>query len=145
MNILKKIGYWLSWLFKPNTAPNQQEKPFKKAKESPVVFSTIDIVEKPPKNEDISEGKFFFVMSSNKPKWSLFKCPCGCGDVITLSLQQVHRPHWCLTKSQADRPTLYPSIWRDKGCFSHFWLKDGSIFLCHDTGSSPYVKIDRGC
>jgi hypothetical protein len=142
MNILKKIANWLSGLFKPDTTLNEQKKSLKKI-ESPVVFSTVSIVEKPPKNEDVAEHEFFFVILSNKPKWSLFKCPCGCGDVITLSLQPVHIPHWCFTKSQAERPTLYPSIWRDKGCLSHFWLKDGRIFWCHDTGSSPFSKTNR--
>lgn len=136
MNILKKIGWWLSELFKPGPPPERQEKPFKKA-EPPVIFSTINVVERSPKNHELVESDFYFVRSTYKPKWALFKCPCGCGGIITLSLQAIHKPYWRLVKSEASRPTLHPSIWREKGCMSHFWLKDGRIFWCHDTGNPP--------
>ncbi len=136
MNIFKEIGQWLSSFFKPGPLSEKQKKQRKKV-EPPVVFPAISIVEKPPKNEGVFENQLYYVVSVNKPKWSLFKCPCGCGDVITLSLQSVHRPHWRLVKSPSGRPTLYPSIWRDKGCKSHFWLTDGRISWCKDTGGLP--------
>ncbi|WP_368356434.1 DUF6527 family protein [Acidithiobacillus ferruginosus] len=82
-------------------------------------------------------------MTADKPKWALFKCPCRCGDVVTLSLQPVHRPHWRLTRTLTGRPTLYPSVWRDKGCLSHFWLRDGRVSWCADTGSSPDLRMSR--
>jgi hypothetical protein len=137
MNILEKIGRWLSELFKPSALPEKQEKSDKKV-EPPVFFRAVSVVDKPPKNEEVVERDFYFVLSANRPKWSLFKCPCGCGDVITLSLQSAHRPHWRLEKVESEHPTLHPSIWRDKGCMSHFWLKGGRVFWCHDTGTPPH-------
>lgn len=133
MNLIKKIGQWLKTFFTPSPFPETQRRKV----EPPVVFSNISIVEKPPKNEGIAEKNFYYVVSKNNPKWSLFKCPCGCGAVITLSLQPVHRPHWRLMKSASGRPTLHPSIWRDTGCLSHFWVKDGRIYWCRDTASPP--------
>ncbi|MDM9644782.1 DUF6527 family protein [Rhizobium sp. S163] len=31
---------------------------------------------------------------------------------------------------QADRPTLHPSVWRNSGCRSHFWVRRGRIAWC---------------
>lgn len=98
---------------------------------------TIAEVEKPPKNVDIEKGKIYFVVPQAMPKWALLQCPCGCNAVITLSLQQVHIPHWSLTRSPSNLPNLYPSVWRDIGCYSHFWIKDGRILWCPDSGTKP--------
>ncbi|MBK7362086.1 MAG: hypothetical protein IPJ01_07260 [Micavibrio sp.] len=139
MNILKRIGQWFDNFISSNTPAHQYNAP--KGKEPPpVVFAALKVTEKPPKNENISEQDFYYVAPSNKPKWALFKCPCGCGDVITLSMQPVHRPFWRLQETASRRPSLYPSVWRDKGCMSHFWLKDGRIFWVHDTGTSPFYR-----
>lgn len=140
MNILKKIGQWFGGILRPHTPAQQQDTPGIRQL-PPIVFAAINFAEKPPRNEDISKQDFYFVATSNKPKWTLFKCPCGCGDVITLSMQPAHRPSWRLQETSSRRPTLYPSVWRDKGCMSHFWLKDGRVFWVHDTGTSPF---DRG-
>ena len=100
-------------------------------------FLRICKVEKPPKNIDVVKGKIYFVVSQEKPKWALFHCPCGCKSVITLSLQTIHKPHWSLTHNKENLASLYPSVWRDVGCYSHFWLKDGSISWCSDSGTKP--------
>lgn len=102
-----------------------------------VTFLDIRRVDKPPHNENVEKSAFYFVFSSNRPRWVLFWCPCGCKSIITLSLQQNHRPHWRLKQSRDSRPTLFPSVWRDIGCMSHFWVEDGRIYWCHNTGSPP--------
>jgi len=139
MNMFEKIINWIAGFFRGSlkqpdaVIPPRQSLP-------PVHFSTINIVDKPPKNDEIATGKLYCAVSVNKPKWSLFSCPCGCGDVVTLSLQSIHRPYWKLTRLNSGRPTLYPSVWRDKGCLSHFWVKDGRVFWCADTGSHPDLR-----
>jgi len=84
--------------------------------------------------------QFYCVTNADKPKWALFRCPCGCDSVVTLSLQPVHQTHWRLARTHAGRPTLYPSVWRDTGCLSHFWLRDGRISWCFDTGTHPDLR-----
>lgn len=113
---------------------------FKEQPLPPVVFSTIRNSGKPPAIEEVKKSSLHFVSTQDKPKWVLFQCPCGCRDVITLSLQKTHRPHWSLSKSENNRPILYPSVWRDTGCLSHFWIHDGRIYWCHDTGTSPFKR-----
>lgn len=115
----------------------------------PVLFAAITDVTSPPLNASIIPGVFYRVMLRDKPRWALFLCPCGCRAVITLSLQQAHRPRWHVNPSTEYRPVLRPSVWRDVGCFSHFWVNDGRIYWCHDTGVSPnetrsYNDVYRG-
>lgn len=109
----------------------------------PIAFSEVRAVDKPPHNEDIRENMFYLVSSQSRhPKWVLFQCPCGCKTIVTLSLQKPHQPHWKLRKSRDSRPTLYPSVWREAGCLSHFWIQDGRVYWCrHDTGTSPNNAI----
>lgn len=130
MNLLNWIGKWFDSLFRTDSDQPQESV-------TPVLFPEVKVVYAAPRNEQIFLGLLYCVVSAGKPKWSLFRCPCGCGDVITLSLQAAHSPHWRLTNSDSGRPTLYPSIWRDKGCLSHFWLRDGQITWCFDSGSHP--------
>lgn len=106
----------------------------------PVTFPGIRTVDKPPRNEEVEESTLYFVAAANKPKWVLFRCPCGCNSVITLSLQQIHRPRWSLRASQNNRPVLYPSVWRDVGCMSHFWIMDGRVYWCGNTGTPPLLN-----
>lgn len=57
-------------------------------------------------------------------------CPCGCGDVLELMLIPEARPRWRLSIDRKQRPTLSPSVWRDTGCRSHFWLRQGRVVWC---------------
>jgi Family of unknown function (DUF6527) len=142
MSLLDRFGEWLNSLFRAGPVQRQQqERPL----DSPVPahFPAVIVVERPPGNEQVAAHQLYYVVTGDRPKWSLFKCPCGCGDVITLSLQPVHTPHWNLTKANSGGPTLYPSVWRDKGCFSHFWVKAGRISWCPDTGSCPDSRGHR--
>jgi len=137
MSLLSRFAAWFSSLFAPvqDRAPERPPIPA-----PPVTFPSITSVDKPPRNDDVASGALYFVANGNKPKWSLFKCPCGCGSVVTLSLQHVHHPHWQFSLTHAARPTLYPSVWRDKGCMSHFWIRDGRVYWCADTGSDPRFR-----
>lgn len=67
----------------------------------------------------------------NGEPWSVgMRCPCGCGDVIELLLTHDVKPRWDLQIDDRNRPTLHPSIWRNTGCRSHFWVRDGRIHWC---------------
>lgn len=103
----------------------------------PIRYPKVNIVQRPPRDHEIDAGAVTIVAPVRHPKWAMFLCPCGCQTVITLSLQTAKRPHWIFTKSRTSRPTLEPSIWRDIGCFSHFFLQDGRVYWCNDTGVSP--------
>lgn len=105
----------------------------------PVWFGKIEKVEKTPSNDAIEDKKFIQVQYKSKVYWVLFRCPCHCGDVISLPVQPSHSPRWTVSESPAGRPSLYPSVWRNKGCMSHFWIEDGRVFLTSDIGVAPWV------
>lgn len=51
----------------------------------------------------------------------VIRCPDGCGEAITLNLDPRTDKSWRLYKSTRGL-TLFPSVWRDTGCQSHFIL-----------------------
>lgn len=57
-------------------------------------------------------------------------CPCGCGQVIELNLLKQTRPCWSVQEHADGTVTLAPSVWRQKGCRSHFLLRHGRIDWC---------------
>jgi len=57
-------------------------------------------------------------------------CPCGCGDVIELNLLKQARPCWSVQEHQDGSVSLEPSVWRRKGCKSHFFVRRGRIDWC---------------
>lgn len=59
-------------------------------------------------------------------------CPCGCGRVLQMNLLPDERPCWRVTRNADGTVTLHPSVWRRKGCGSHFWLRDGRIRWCRE-------------
>lgn len=97
----------------------------------PIRYVEITISEKPPFKELVSDSGVYIVKNGNKNlKWAILKCPCDCGNIINLSLQTAHNPHWVAQEEVSGRPTLHPSIWVAKGCKSHFWIKDGRVYWC---------------
>lgn len=73
-----------------------------------------------------------YAVGKNGHLWHLtFVCPCGCKDVISLSLLPEDSPRWSLTQG-ADGPTIHPSVWRKRGCRSHFFVRDGMIAWYND-------------
>jgi hypothetical protein len=57
-------------------------------------------------------------------------CPCGCGEVIELNLLKQARPCWSAQEHSDGTVTLAPSVWRQKGCRSHFFVRHGRIDWC---------------
>ena len=57
-------------------------------------------------------------------------CPCGCKSVIQLNLLTQAKPCWKPTLHEDGSASLTPSVWRSKGCQSHFWLRRGRVEWC---------------
>lgn len=54
-------------------------------------------------------------------------CPCGCGEVIQLNLLIRVRPSWTVQEHADGTVSLSPSVWRTKGCRSHFIVRRSRI------------------
>lgn len=88
-----------------------------------------DIVTKPirPKNDEIPSKTVLIVGHENFPKWALLRCPCGCNEVLTLSLMGNYKPNWQFNLDEWHKVSLSPSVWKTDGCKSHFFIKHGKV------------------
>jgi len=111
--------------------------------EPKVHFNSVTVTDKTPKNDAVGDKDFIMVVYQGKPLWALFRCPCGCRHVISLSLQKIHRPHWKVRKYSEGRPTVYPSVWQNKDCCSHFWIRDGRVYWCGNADKRVKSSPDR--
>ncbi len=139
--MLKSLKKILKQL-KGNHSKNDYQKNYSKKRKRAIHFKSISKISKTPSNNSIRTGDFIVVFHKNQPIWVLFKCPCGCQYVISLSLQGQHNPHWILRESDEGLPTLYPSIWQSIGCHSHFWITEGKVKWCDNTGLAPWLAYN---
>lgn len=58
------------------------------------------------------------------------RCPCGCGRTIELLVIPEAKPRWDIKVDGRGYPTLSPSVWLQKGCRSHFWVRNGRVTWC---------------
>lgn len=64
-------------------------------------------------------------------QWSIgMQCPCRCGETIELLVQPGAKPRWDVAVDGSGRPTVTPSVWRNVGCRSHFWVRKGRVHWC---------------
>lgn len=73
----------------------------------------------------ISNGIVYLIGDSHQPWSAAFLCPCGCGEIVMLSLISTDRPSWSARLQKNGAISLSPSIWRTRGCRSHFFIHGG--------------------
>ena len=61
-------------------------------------------------------------------RWLVLSCPCGCGADLPVNLDRRAGPAWRLYES-AKGVSVYPSVWRDTDCESHFIIWRDEILL----------------
>lgn len=81
---------------------------------------TVGLLQKPGDAVLIERGK---------PRWLIMACPCGCGEEIPVNLDSRAGPAWRIYRNQRTGVSLFPSVWRDTGCRSHFIVWRGEIML----------------
>ena len=87
------------------------------------------------------EANKLYVAGENGYFWAAaMLCPCGCGDVIELNLLKRAQPCWSVKEHPDGSASLMPSVWRRKGCRSHFYLRNGRIDWCR--GYSPKSDVE---
>jgi hypothetical protein len=80
-----------------------------------------------------------------QPRWLLLRCPCGCDEIIPINLDARAGKAWRLYRGSRSGLTLFPSVWRDTGCESHFIIWRDNILLFGDddeSGASPRDTFD---
>lgn len=93
----------------------------------PQRFRAIRVDEFP----DALEASKIYLAGEGTHLWgAAMICPCGCGDKIELNLLRQVRPCWAAQEHTDGTISLAPSIWRQKGCRSHFFVRQGRIEWC---------------
>ena len=94
----------------------------------PAPLRTVYVEELP----DQLDPKAVYVLGEGKHRWfAAMLCPCGCGSTVQVSLMASTRPRWRLIEHVSDGTvSLEPSLWREGGCESHFFLRRGFIEWC---------------
>lgn len=73
------------------------------------------------------------LVKRGRPRALVMRCPDGCGDELVVNLDARVGPAWRLYETRKG-PTLYPSVWRESGCESHFIVWNRKIYWCdYDT------------
>lgn len=69
------------------------------------------------------------IVDRQGPRWLILSCPCGCGAEVPVNLDRRAGPAWRLYESPKGT-SVYPSVWRDTDCKSHFiiWRDDILLF-----------------
>ena len=90
---------------------------------------------------DEMEPRTLYLIGDLGAPWSAaLICPCGCKEVIQLSLVKNDSPRW-RHRSHADGTiSLDPSIWRTKGCRSHFHIRSGRVIWARDKRSGTRLR-----
>lgn len=68
------------------------------------------------------------LVERGRPRLIVTRCPCGCGDLLTINLDARVGKAWRYYDFP-ERPAVFPSVWRDSGCGSHFVVWRGYIYL----------------
>ena len=79
------------------------------------------------------------IVDRQGPRTVVFKCPCGCGDTISIAVDPLLEESWQL-RQRGETISLLPSVWRTTGCESHFVLWDNTVWWC--SGREGDTELD---
>jgi len=101
---------------------NENQLPSKKLYKKYYLFSSVD--EFP---EEVQENMLYHI-GEGEFKWLLvFRCPCGCKDIIQLNLLKEAKPRWRVKFHDYGDVSVYPSVNRQINCRSHFNITKNSV------------------
>ncbi len=110
------IFHTLLALFKKIFSTKKEDKlPSKKLFKKFYGFSNVTEIP-----EDVKANVLYHV-GDQQFKWLVvFRCPCGCRDIIKLNLLKEARPVWRVKIHSDGDVSVYPSVNRQVNCKSHF-------------------------
>lgn len=80
-----------------------------------------------PNSGSIKNNIIYVVGGEDYVKWAYLQCPSGCKEIIMLNLNRERNPSWKISQDRIGKATIYPSIHKQDGCQSHFWIKKGKL------------------
>ena len=83
---------------------------------------------------DTSDPFVLYLVGQNQFLWNASMiCPCGCEELLQMSLMPEGRPQWFVHFHRDGKISLSPSIWRTVGCKSHFFFSKNKIKWIKET------------
>ena len=89
-----------------------------------------------------SPGDCAIVERGGVQRQLVMKCPDGCGEIISINLDQRSGPAWRLYHRHG-LWSLFPSIDRSSGCESHFILWNGKVIWSESDWPQPDWLMER--
>jgi hypothetical protein len=84
------------------------------------------------------------IVDRQGPRWLVLSCPCGCGAEVPVNLDRRAGPAWRIYESPKGT-SIYPSVWRDTDCKSHFVIwRDDILMFGQRYGESWIDEADAG-
>lgn len=123
MNTIWKLLSWLRFIAADIAHKAARLWPWRKLR----LYHFIRVEEFP---DNLEKTKVYLAGEGENLWAAAMVCPCGCGDLIELNLLKQARPCWNVRLHSEGTVSLTPSVWRQKGCRSHFWLRSGRIDWC---------------
>lgn len=112
LNVLQGLIHWVGkLLFSPEYVP-------------------VEVKDFPPR---VESGIVYVVRDGDEPDSLIFKCPCGCNEIIYLNLLTDTHPVWKFKINKFGLISIVPSVWRTVRCKSHFFLTRGRIIQCSNS------------
>ena len=69
------------------------------------------------------------LVERGRPRLLVLSCPCGCGEEFPINLDPRAGPAWRLYGNNHTGISLFPSVWREGGCRSHYIIWRDKILL----------------
>jgi len=80
------------------------------------------------------------IVDRHGPRWLVISCPCSCGAEVSVNLDRRAGPSWRIYESRTGT-SIYPSVWRDTDCESHFIIWRDNIFLLGSRDDDAWSNI----
>jgi hypothetical protein len=90
----------------------------------PYPLRTVKVEELP---EELTPESIYIAGQGQYLWFAAMVCPCGCGEKLCMSLMADGRPKWQLAEHSDGTVSLHPSVWRTRGCCSHFFIRRGLV------------------
>jgi hypothetical protein len=84
----------------------------------------------------------FVLVSRGVLRSFVMRCPDGCGDTLTINLDPRMDKAWRFYRKRK-QISVFPSVWRDTGCGSHFIIWNHNIVWCDDEWGDRDVIVDE--
>ena len=75
----------------------------------------------------LKKNALYIVSEDGFEEQAAMLCPCGCAQTLHMNLLPDDRPLWRVTRHADGSASLRPSVWRKKGCRSHFCFRKGRV------------------